>query len=255
MKLNTLCTMEIRIFDDRLSLADHVAGEMVRLARTKPGAVICLPSGNSPKETCEAFVRIAKETSLDTRSLFFLGLDEWVGVALEQRGSCRYDFFERVFGPLQINAEQYHLFNGLAHNLEAECLKMEQTIAEKGGIDLMIVGIGMNGHIGFNEPGTPFDLHSHIATLDTVTTSVGQQYFDTPRTLHKGITLGPANLLEAEVVFLLAQGQKKAGVIRKLVEGEINPAFPASMLRLHPNSQLYIDREAASQCGSINTDV
>jgi galactosamine-6-phosphate isomerase len=254
MQLNTHLPMEIRIFDDGLSLANHAAGEMARLARTKPDAVICLPSGNSPKETCEAFVRIAKETSLDTRSLFFLGLDEWVGVELEQKGSCRYDFFERVFGPLQIHAEQYHLFNGLANDLEAECRKMEQTIADKGGIDLMIVGIGLNGHIGFNEPGTAFELHSHIAELDAVTTSVGQQYFDGPRILQKGITLGPANVLEARAVFLLAQGSKKAGVIKQLVEGDTGPAFPASMIKLHSNSHLFIDREAAAACGTIQKD-
>jgi 6-phosphogluconolactonase/glucosamine-6-phosphate isomerase/deaminase len=123
---------------------------------------------------------------------------------------------------------------------------MDEVIASRGGIDLMVVGIGMNGHIGFNEPGTPFHLHSHVTALDEVTTSVGQQYFDAPMQLRQGITLGPAYLKESRKVILIAQGKKKAQVIRDAVECEKSIERPATILHDHPNAHFYIDRNAAA---------
>jgi 6-phosphogluconolactonase/glucosamine-6-phosphate isomerase/deaminase len=155
---------------------------------------------------------------------------------------------------LQLSPTQYHLFDGQAADLQAECRKMDELIASKGGIDLMIVGIGMNGHIGFNEPGTPFHLHAHITALDPVTATVGQQYFDHPMSLKQGITLGPAYLREAGKVLLLAQGSKKASVIRDAVEGEISIERPASILQEHPDAHFYLDNAAAAELKSNRRD-
>ena len=119
-------------------------------------------------------------------------------------------------------------------------------IFEKGGIDLMIVGIGMNGHIGFNEPGVSFDNYSHVIDLDDTTVSVGQKYFKTAVSLQKGITLGLKHLQESKKVLLLANGTKKAGVIKKTVEGEITSSFPASIMQTHSNGFVIVDEEASS---------
>lgn len=246
--------MKIHVFEDEARLA-HAAGELLfNTLKDKPDAVICIASGNSPKATCAAWVEKMKQTKLDTQRFFFIGLDEWVGIDPDQKGTCRYDFMERILIPLQIPPRQYHLFDGMAADLQEECRKMDAVIASKGGIDLMIVGIGMNGHIGFNEPGTPFHLHSHIATLDEVTTTVGQQYFDRPMALKQGITLGPAYLQEAGKVLLLAQGEKKAAVIRDAVEGAKSTERPATILQEHPDAHFYIDRGAASGLLSMQED-
>lgn len=124
---------------------------------------------------------------------------------------------------------------------------MDQVIAVKGGIDLMIVGIGMNGHIGFNEPGVDFALKSHVIDLDKTTVTVGQKYFKEDVVLKQGITLGLAHLMACKQVFLVANGEKKAGVIKKAVEGEITNQFPATIMQTHENGFIIIDKDAAIQ--------
>ena len=223
------------------AVAEAVAQEWVDVLVAKPHAVICMASGNSPKLACSAFVRLAAEQKVDVSEFFFVGLDEWVGVDPGARGSCRSDFQERIFGPLDVPADRYHLFNGMAVDLEEECRLMDAIIAEKGGIDLMIVGIGMNGHIGFNEPGTSFGLLCHVRRLDESTSQVGQQYFDQAMTLEHGITLGPAHILASRRLLLVAQGAAKADVIRRALEGPIGPAFPASMIQSHADAAVIVD--------------
>ena len=238
--------MKILIYKDYSSLSAFAAGEMIRLIKEKPDAVICLASGDSPKLTCELFTQKVKEEKPDISKFFFIGLDEWIGLAPAIRGSCHNDFKKRIFEPLEISPAQYHLFNGLANDLENECIEMDKTIREKGGIDLMIVGIGMNGHIGFNEPGVNFKLLSHVIDLDPVTISVGQKYFDQPVTLQKGITLGLAHLMNAKKVFLIATGLKKAAVIKKAVQEKISNQLPASIMQQHPEGSILVDEEAGS---------
>ena len=238
--------MKVQIYKDYASLSFFAAEEIICLIKEKPAAVICLASGDSPKLTCELFTKKAREENLNTLKFFFIGLDEWVGLGPETAGSCHNDFKKRIFEPLDISPIQYHLFNGLSDSLENECTEMDKIVGEKGGIDLMIVGIGMNGHIGFNEPGTAFNNLSHVIDLDEVTKSVGQKYFNEPVKLSKGITIGFGHLLNAKKVFLMASGLKKAEVIKKTVEGSVTENFPASIMQKHLNGFILIDEDAGS---------
>ena len=123
---------------------------------------------------------------------------------------------------------------------------MDEIIFKNSGIDLMIVGIGMNGHIGFNEPGVSFNNYAHVIDLDETTITVGQKYFKTPVAIQKGITLGLKHLLESKKVLLLANGNKKASVIKKTVEEEVTNLFPASIMQTHLNGFVMVDEEAAA---------
>lgn len=238
--------MKVLIQPDYPAISHHAADEIMALLAEKPDAVLCIASGDSPKLACELFVKKVQDTGLDTSRFFFIGLDEWVGLDASTKGSCHYDFVTRLFDPLGIAANQYHLFNGRAADLQKECEEMDRVIREKGGIDLMIVGIGMNGHIGFNEPGVDFNLLSHVIDLDETTLTVGQKYFNQPVTLTKGITLGLAHLMAAKKVLLMANGTKKAAVIQKAVEEPVSNAFPASILQQHPQGVFLVDEAAAS---------
>lgn len=238
--------MLLKIFKDYLQLSEYAADGMLQLLKETPKAVICLASGDSPKLTCELFVKMAKEKKIDISKFFFVGLDEWVGLSPNTKGSCRNDFEKRIIEPLSLSSSQCHFFNGQAENLIQECILMDKIIKDKGGIDLMIVGIGMNGHIGFNEPGVDFNLLSHVINLDETTVSVGQKYFTETVTLSKGITLGLKHLMQTKKVMLLANGRKKAEVIKKTVEGEVTANLPASIMQTHTNGFILLDEEAGS---------
>ncbi|MBL7730101.1 MAG: glucosamine-6-phosphate deaminase [Chitinophagaceae bacterium] len=243
--------MKVSVFTDYESLSGFVADEMNNQLLAKPNAVICVASGNSPKRCCELFTEKVKNNGTDISQFFFVGLDEWGGLGPATPGSCHYDFITRLFEPLQLPSSQYHVFNGLADDLQQECVLMDKIIAEKNGIDLMIVGIGMNGHIGFNEPGVDLNLLSHVIDLDETTKTVGQKYFTEKMELRKGITLGLGHLLNAKKVLLMANGSAKAEVIKKAAEGEVSSSFPASIMQQHPNGWLVVDEAAASLLTSV----
>ena len=238
--------MQLIVFKDYHALSQQAAEEIIELVKRKPDAVLCLASGSTPLLTCELLVQKAGAENMDLSSCTFIGLDEWVGIPPENEGSCAYFFHDHVFKHLNFSSSRIHLFNALSGNLQQECKKMDDVIFERGGIDLMLVGVGMNGHIGFNEPGISFDLYAHVAELDETTTSVGQKYFKEATALRRGITLGLKHLLESKKVLMLANGSKKAAIIQKALEGEITNRLPAGIIRRHPNSTVMIDAEAAT---------
>ena len=238
--------MEVKIFLDNQLLSDYLAEQMIELILSKPNALICFASGNSPRNTASCFVQKVKDRNIDVSSFSFIGLDEWVGVPPTLSGSCHNDFNNWLFEPLGIKKTQYHLFDGMSSNLDEECRLMDAFIQAHDGIDMMVVGIGLNGHIGFNEPGSSFDHKSHVVPLDEITATVGQKYFAQPMKLEHGITLGFQHLLAAKKVYLIANGTAKAEVIEKAVEGDVTSSFPASVMQLHPNGFILVDEAAAS---------
>jgi galactosamine-6-phosphate isomerase len=238
--------MQLKIYKDHQSLSDAAANEVIELVKNKPDAVICMASGETPRLTCQLLVEKAVKEKVNLSHITFIGLDEWVGIPPENEGSCHYFFHTEIFKPLHFSSSQAHLFDALSGNPDEECKKTDKLILEKEGIDLMIVGIGMNGHIGFNEPGVSFDNYAHVIDLDETTITVGQKYFETPVTLQKGITLGLKQLQQSKKVLLLANGTKKAGVIKKTVEGEVANEFPASIMQKHANGFVMIDEAAAA---------
>jgi glucosamine-6-phosphate isomerase len=238
--------MQLKIYKDYHSLSLHAANEIIDLVLNKPEAVLCLASGDSPRLMCKLMTERAIKEKVDFSRCTFIGLDEWVGIPPENEGSCHFFFQTLVFKPLGLPSAQIHLFNALSEDPTRECSVMDKTILEKAGIDLMIVGVGMNGHIGFNEPGTSFDNYSHVTDLDDTTVTVGQKYFSQQVTLKKGITLGLKHLLESKKVIVMANGIKKAAIIKKVLEEKVTNQTPASIIRLHPLGTLMIDEEAAS---------
>lgn len=238
--MKTIC------FSDYEQLSAYAANEIATAIREKPTTTICMASGHTPALTADLLVKQLLTEKTDYSQITFLGLDEWVGLPKENEGSCHHFFQTKLFEPLQLKPSQYFLFDAMANDLEAACKKMDSIIADKGGIDIMLVGIGMNGHIGFNEPGTPFNKLCHVAELDDTTKTVGQKYFKEKTLLHQGITIGLGHLMNAKKVFLKADGKRKAAVIQKTVEGEITESFPASIMQQHTNGFVIVDEEAAS---------
>lgn len=238
--------MEIQVFRNYEELSKKAAEEIVSTIKMKPDAVICLASGHSPQRSCEIFVEQVTGKKIDISHASFIGLDEWVGINPDDPGSCQYFLRNNIINPLGLKRSNYHLFNAMSADLFEECAKMDNTISQLGGIDLMIVGIGMNGHIGFNEPGVSFDLTCHVAELDETTQNVGQKYFSEKKILKNGITLGLSHLMHARKALLLANGTNKRDIVSKALNGEVSSMIPASIFQTHANSLVLLDSDAAS---------
>jgi galactosamine-6-phosphate isomerase len=228
-------------YDDMSAAA---AAIIIDCIKQKPDALLCFASGDTPKLAYRLVSERIKKENIDISQTFLIGLDEWLGISPADSGSCHYFLQHYLFQPMGVPGTNYHLFDALADNEAEECKKMDQLIFERRGIDMMVVGVGMNGHIGFNEPGTAIDTNSHVAILDEVTQTVGQKYFSSSVSIKKGITVGLKQVMEAKTLLMIANGKKKAPVIKRVLEDEINTGFPASLIRQHKNGILLIDKEA-----------
>ncbi len=217
------------------------------VVQKKPEAVLCFATGNTPVGTYRELAAKAKESGTDFSRCFCIGLDEWLGVPGNKSGSCKYILQEQVFDPLGIKQTQVHLFDGLTTAVEEECKKMNALIDSRSGIDCMLVGIGTNGHIGFNEPGVDSTLQAHEQVLHASTLDAGKHYFNEPTPIKKGITLGLGQVLQAKMLLLLANGVSKSAIIQKALEEEISPDVPASFIQQHRNAYVLLDKEAAAE--------
>ena len=238
--------MKITIEKDYDAMSLRAAKQVTELVKSKPDALICIAAGHTPELTCSLIAQMAKKENIDFSRCYFVSLDEWVGIPPENEGSCQYFLRNFLFNPLGINERNIHVFNPLADDMQKECTEMDNFIKEHGRIDLIIVGVGRNGHIGFNEPDASFEQYSHVIELHETTQTVGQKYFREETVLNHGITLGLQHLIEARKAVLIANGERKAEVIKEAIEGEISPKMPASIMRKHDNSEMIIDKEAAS---------
>ncbi len=241
--------MKIIIAKDYEEMSKAAARLVAEQVKKKPASLICFPSGDSPVAFFKHLIAEAGEGKIDFRQCYFVGLDEWVGMGKDDEGSCTRFLNEHFFSPLQIKAERIMFFDARAANLDAACKAMDDFIKTHGPIDLMFVGIGMNGHVGLNEPGTDFNLYSNHSPVDPVTKTVGQKYFKTETLLTEGITLGLKHLQEAKMPVLIASGAKKAGIIARAMQGEVTNKVPASIFQTLTSGYVILDEAAAAELG------
>ena len=239
--------MELKLYKDYDELSAAAASLIIDCVKAKPNALLCFATGDTPKLAYQLLAKKAVSDRIDFSKCFIIGLDEWMGIPPDNPGSCHFFLHEYLFKPMGIGGSQIHLFNAFAKNEKEECEKMNELIAKKGGINLVVVGVGMNGHIGFNEPGTDIDSLAHVAILDETTKTVGQKYFQDKVSIGKGITAGLKQVMQAGTLLMMANGKKKAPVIKRTVEEEISTHFPATLIQQHKNSFLMIDQEAAAE--------
>lgn len=225
--------------------ADVVVDAILSLLAEKPNALLCLAAGHSSLPVFEGLLAAQRAGRADFTRARFVGLDEWLGVTPACEGAC-CNFLQRsLFTPLGITPAQLCLFDPLCTDPAAECARVEQYISACGGIDFMLLGMGMNGHLALNEPGDSFENGAHVAPLSDTTKSVAPKYFtaDMPPLTH-GITLGIRNLLAAHCIYLTIFGAHKKAVVQTLLHSERTEAFPASVLLAAPQANLVLDRAA-----------
>ncbi len=238
--------MTIQIFDDVRALSAELAAGVRAAVTAKPSLVLGLPTGRTPLPFYHA---LREGPAADWSQVRTFNLDEFVGVAASAPESYRAYMQRELFGPVGVPAAHVEFLDGRAGDLEAECERYERAIAAAGGIDMMILGIGTNGHIGFNEPGPYLHARSHRAHLQPGTRQANAAMFggDAARVPEAALSMGMATILEARAVVLMATGVAKAGVVQAMADGHITTSLPASFLQLHPNVTVMLDREAASR--------
>ena len=238
--------MEIIIEPTYDSLGERTATDLLQIVSAIQNPLICPTSGSTPAALYKALIRQLRKNNIDYSNWRFVGLDEWAGMNGTRKGSCRDFVNEELFHPLGIEEDKICFFDGTAPDLEAECKRTEAFIQEHGGITVAIVGLGLNGHVGMNEPGTAPTLRAHVAQIAEETKKVGQKYFTEPTDLTQGLTLGLATLLDAKHLFLMVNGAKKASIVQRIIEAAPSEELPATLLKGHQDFRIYLDAEAAA---------
>jgi galactosamine-6-phosphate isomerase len=221
--------------------ADYLAAEIGKL----PRALLCLATGVSPARTYELLAEKQQSQPHLFDQVRLMKLDEWYGLQPTDPASCEWYLRQKLVTPLQVSPERFFGWNSRARNPQAECQRVADWLATQGRIDVCVLGLGLNGHLGFNEPANELSDRPHFARLSE--TSMNHSMLGAAKgSVRFGFTLGMANILQARKVILLVSGPHKAGPLRRLLTGMITPQFPASLLWLHPALTIICDRAAAS---------
>ena len=225
------------------------AAEIIRDAiHLKPNLVLGLATGSTPIGTYKELIRMHKQGELDFSKVVTFNLDEYVGLPPTHDQSYHYFMHENLFNHININPANVHVPSGVAEDFDRYCQWYEDEIAKAGGIDLQVLGIGSDGHIGFNEPGSPLASRTRIVTLTEETINDNSRFFECKEDVPKSaVTMGVGTIMEARFCLLLANGKKKADPVEALVEGPITSQVTASALQMHPNTTVIIDEDAASK--------
>jgi len=241
--------MVISIFDSPDAAAVAVADQICDALVTKPAAVLGLPAGRTPVPLYAELRRRYAAGEIDFSRVTTFNLDEFIGIGPAAPGSFRRFMDEQIFSGVNIPASQIHFLDGLAPDIAAECRRYEAALADAGGIDIQLLGIGANGHIGFNEPADELNAATHAVQLLPATRQANAASFggDVTRVPESALTMGIGTILSAREVILMAAGERKAHCVERMVEGGVTPRLPASLLQLHPRVRLFLDRSAASQ--------
>ena len=226
--------------NDQLSL--EAVKRIIEVLNSNKNPVLGLATGSTPERTYQLLIEKYNNKEITFQNTTTFNLDEYVGLNPTDEFSYHYYMNINLFDHVDIKKENTFIPNGLAENLQNECELFEQTIKERGPIHLQILGVGPNGHIGFNEPGTPFTSRTHIAKLEESTRQANSRFFSSiDEVPTEAITMGIATIMEAEQIILLVQGEHKADILQKIVHGDVTEDVPASILQLHPNATLITD--------------
>ncbi|ERI95052.1 glucosamine-6-phosphate deaminase [Clostridiales bacterium oral taxon 876 str. F0540] len=239
--------MKVIVATNYEEMSKIAAKEIAKLLYVKPSAVLGLATGSTPEGVYKELIELNRAEKVDFSKAVSFNLDEYKGLKGDHPQSYRYFMDTKLFNHINIDKSKTHVPSGVAEDIEKECREYDESIEKAGGIDLQLLGIGTNGHIGFNEPSDFLNLNTHETDLTEDTIKANSRFFDSiDEVPTKAITMGLGSIMKADKIILLASGEKKADIIAKLVEDKISTRVPASMLQVHQNVLVIVDKEAAS---------
>ena len=229
-------------------MSEKAASIFISQVNAKPTSVLGLATGSSVLGLYENLIKSHKNDNLDFSQIKTVNLDEYAGLSGTNDQSYRYYMDNNLFKHINIKPENTHLPDGLAKDLRAECKRYNAEITSLGGIDIQLLGLGLNGHIGFNEPDDIFVKETHLVDLDEITIKANSRFFanekDVPR---QAITMGIQNIMHAKKIVLCVSGKAKANILKEVLFGAITPKVPGSILQLHPDLTIVADEDALSE--------
>ena len=238
--------MKVKI-KSKEKISEEIAKLIIDLVNENPKAVLGLATGSSPLGVYERLVNACKNNEVSFKDVTTFNLDEYVGLDGQHNQSYRFFMNDNLFNHIDIDLNKTHVPSGVG-NYEESAKEYDNLIEEAGGIDLQILGIGSDGHIAFNEPGTSFNSLTHIAELAESTIKDNSRFFNSVDEVPtKAVTMGLASIMRAKKIVLIATGENKADAIHGLLEGLITEDLPCSILRNHPNVTIYVDHAAFSK--------
>ena len=236
--------MQVRIFKDAETIAKAAAAIFAGEIMKKDGTVIGLATGSTPVPTCQELIRLNKEGVLDFSKVISYNLDEYVGLTPDHPCSYRRFMNEQLFDHINIDKANTHVPDGIAKN----CDEYDSMIQAAGGVDLQLLGIGSDGHIGFNEPNDSFVYPTNIVPLTEQTRQDNARFFNSVDEVPtSAISMGIGTIMSAKRIILIATGKNKAAAVARALKGPVEPSMPASILQMHPNCQFLLDEDAASE--------
>lgn len=240
--------MEVVIKETPEEMSKLSAELIAEVVRRKPRAVLGLATGSTPLGTYKELIRLHKQEGLDFSRVVTFNLDEYVGLAHDHPQSYHYFMWENLFKHININAKNVHIPDGTSKDIPGWCRWYEEQIVKAGGLDVQLLGIGSNGHIAFNEPGSSLGSRTRVKTLDEKTRQDNTRFFRNMNEVPKyAITMGIGTIMDSRQLILLANGAGKADAIRMTCEGAITAMVPATIVQLHPKATIIIDKQAATK--------
>lgn len=239
--------MRLIISKDYQELSKRTAEIIASQVRVHQRTVLGLATGSTPVGAYQELVRLYREEALDFSNVDTFNLDEYVGLEDSHPQSYRFFMDDNFLDHINVNPERTHVPNGMATNLDEECRQYDQMIDACGGIDLQLLGMGNNGHIGFNEPGPAFIAQTNVVQLTKSTISANSRFFHNEEEVPRSaITMGFRPIMQARQIIFVVSGKAKAEVVRQALQGPVVPSVPASILQLHGDLIVVLDEDAAS---------
>ena len=237
----------LQIYSDPIAIAEHVSNVLVEKIRHKPEVVLGLATGGTMEPIYEQFVAKVRHQNVNVSKLTSFNLDEYVGLAPDHPKSYAAYMQEHLFRHLDFDESRLHLPDGLAPDLDQHSADYSARLQKAGGVDLQLLGVGSNGHIGFNEPGTPFDSTCHVVQLSERTRIDNSRFFGGDAIVPaSAITMGLTEIMQAREILLVATGENKAPIVAEWYQREVTEDVPFTILKRHPRARIVLDMAAAS---------
>lgn len=239
--------MEITVLKSSQEIGRAAADIITECVNSKEKPVLGLATGASPVPTYNNLIEDYKNGKVSFKNVVTFNLDEYCSIPASDKNSYYTFMHENLFNHIDIKEENVHVPNGNPENPTEYCASYDKAIKDAGGIDIQVLGIGRNGHIGFNEPSDSFADGTFVVDLTESTINANMIYFDSPDDVpRKAVTMGVKSILNAKEIILIAEGEAKAQAVHDMIKGEVSPSCPASILQNHPNVYIFLDEAAAS---------